>query len=1029
MRLSKQGLATLGLIFITFLAAIQYIFLRNIPDSVSTFAFICITNLIGVAVLAVAQLKKVLQTGKSAWKKGVLFALELTGFNFFTILGSKSMDAVIVSSVISLYFVFITPMLLLLKKRVNFFSSIATVIAILALLLMFGADTDALFSSSDVIYLIIADFFFAAYVVSVSVLGEKEDSLQLSFAQMVFSTVFAFVGWVIESVSGHGSLSIPKQADFWVSAVFIGIGIRAVYGILQISCQKYVSALKASLIFSAEVIITLMTNPIMCRLFNMEYTPPTVFQIIGGVFLIIATLMVDDTVLARIGYDDFQEVSTVNEKGETVYRSSVSKKMIFTTLTFSLLTMIVSTLICLSAISFIRVTSVSNSQKLGEDASRTSSKAIEKQLEENITTQVHDKTVLAEHKLSVYSDSVLYAAAYAHALYEDAGNYPRREVEEPQKKNAGKWAMQRTLADETVSYESMRDESRLLGNMQEIFEPIVASHSNISTIYLGTKDGLMVSYDPDSESAVEMGYYEYRNSDWYKLGKTSEGYAFTETYQDGYGRGLTITCVAPFTDADGQFRGCIAMDVLMSELNDSMVNDGIVDPSVAILIDHDGNYIAGKDVDPNAENMGNIFDEGRTSVLAFVGREILEKKEGIVSDGEGADAMYVAYGTIDTTDWTLCILSPVSTVTKPARTIYKSIDTNTKNVVGTVEHGILTVIQSCLVLSALLLLLITLFTGKYSKRISAPLKRLEADVREISAGNLEQRTQVDTDDEIGSLARSFNHMTDSLQKYIVDLKEATAKEERIASELSVATNIQASMLPQDFEAYSDRTRFDLYATMTPAKEVGGDFYDFFLIDDTHLALVMADVSGKGVPAALFMAKGKTSIKTRAMMGGTPAEILSDVNEQMCEGNEAELFVTVWLAIVDLETGKGMAANAGHEHPALRRADGSFELIKYRHSPAVATMEGIRFREHDFELHPGDSLFVYTDGVTEATDAHNELFGEERLVTALNKQANDDPVMFLKNVKEDIDAFVADAPQFDDITMLGITYFGSGGIGD
>ena len=183
------------------------------------------------------------------------------------------------------------------------------------------------------------------------------------------------------------------------------------------------------------------------------------------------------------------------------------------------------------------------------------------------------------------------------------------------------------------------------------------------------------------------------------------------------------------------------------------------------------------------------------------------------------------------------------------------------------------------------------------------------------------------------------------------------------------------------------------------------------------------MSGKGVPAALFMVIAKTLIKNRAIMGGSPAEVLTEVNNQLCEGNEAELFVTVWLAIIDLNTGKGIAANAGHEHPALRRKDGKFELIEYKHSPAVATMEGIRFREHEFELHPGDTVFEYSDGVTEATNAHNELFGNERLINALNIDPDAEPEALLKNVRREIDRFVADAPQFDDITMLGFRYNG------
>jgi sigma-B regulation protein RsbU (phosphoserine phosphatase) len=165
------------------------------------------------------------------------------------------------------------------------------------------------------------------------------------------------------------------------------------------------------------------------------------------------------------------------------------------------------------------------------------------------------------------------------------------------------------------------------------------------------------------------------------------------------------------------------------------------------------------------------------------------------------------------------------------------------------------------------------------------------------------------------------------------------------------------------------------------------------------------------------------IKSRIQNGETPGQALANVNDQLCESNEAQLFVTVWVAVVEISTGKGVAANAGHEHPALRRAGGQYELIVYRHSPAVATMEGIRFREHEFELHPGDSLFVYTDGVTEATNREQELFGNDRMLSALNRDPEANPEKTLENVTDGINTFVADAEQFDDITMLCLKYNG------
>ena len=281
--------------------------------------------------------------------------------------------------------------------------------------------------------------------------------------------------------------------------------------------------------------------------------------------------------------------------------------------------------------------------------------------------------------------------------------------------------------------------------------------------------------------------------------------------------------------------------------------------------------------------------------------------------------------------------------------------------------------------------------------------------------------EITTGDEIESLSDAMKKMEQDIKDYIANLTAVTAEKERIGAELNVATQIQADMLPRIFPTFTDKKEYELFASMDPAKEVGGDFYDFFIIDDTHLGLVVADVSGKGVPAALFMVIAKTLIKNRAMMGGTPGEVLAYANDQLCEGNDAELFVTVWFAIIDVTTGKGIAANAGHEHPAIRRAGGQFELSIYKHSVAVATMEGIKFREHEFELGHGDTLFCYTDGVTEATDAHNVLFGNDRLLAALNKDPDANAEQICKNVKESINEFVGEAPQFDDITMLCVKF--------
>ena len=279
------------------------------------------------------------------------------------------------------------------------------------------------------------------------------------------------------------------------------------------------------------------------------------------------------------------------------------------------------------------------------------------------------------------------------------------------------------------------------------------------------------------------------------------------------------------------------------------------------------------------------------------------------------------------------------------------------------------------------------------------------------------RVEVDTGDELEDLADSFQYMVAELNEYIRDLSRVTAEKERIGAELDVARHIQASMLPCIFPAFPERHEFDIFASMTPAKEVGGDFYDFFLVDDDHLAVVMADVSGKGVPAALFMMISKTLLKSAAQSGLSPKAVLEKVNDQLCENNDAEMFVTVWLGILEISTGKTKCANAGHEYPAIMRKGGDFELFKDKHGFVLAGMEGARYREYELELHAGDRLVVYTDGVPEATNGANTLYGTDRMISALNGARDGSCRQMLEALHRDVDSFVDGADQFDDITML------------
>ena len=352
------------------------------------------------------------------------------------------------------------------------------------------------------------------------------------------------------------------------------------------------------------------------------------------------------------------------------------------------------------------------------------------------------------------------------------------------------------------------------------------------------------------------------------------------------------------------------------------------------------------------------------------------------------------------------------------------------NMTGVMHERIVFLRQSLLFVTILLIVAITLSVVILQRTTIKPLRQLAgAAMRFANEDRAFSKDDVicldiRSNDEIGDLYREIKSMENRIVDYTEHLTQVTAEKERVSTELRTASDIQESMLPNSFPAFPDRTDFDLYASMSPAKEVGGDFYDFFLISPTQLALVIADVSDKGVPAALFMMSSKILLNYRAQMGGSPSEILQAVNAQICRNNKSRMFVTVWLGILDLESGVLTCSNAGHEYPFLRGRDGVFRVFRDKHGLVVGAMAQSRYRDYEIRMEPGDAVFVYTDGVPEANNEGGEFYGLERLDAALNRLSDQDPRHILEGVKADVEAFTGQAKQFDDLTMLCLEYKGS-----
>ncbi len=334
------------------------------------------------------------------------------------------------------------------------------------------------------------------------------------------------------------------------------------------------------------------------------------------------------------------------------------------------------------------------------------------------------------------------------------------------------------------------------------------------------------------------------------------------------------------------------------------------------------------------------------------------------------------------------------------------------------------VINAIIVTIGLIILFIILYLLYISKKVIKPINAVSNEAKTFVENENEvsyNLKKIKTHDEIQNLAENIMKMQVDINEYINNITSITAEKERIGAELSIATQIQANMLPSIFPAFPDRDEIDVYATMNPAKEVGGDFYDFFMVDDRHLAIVMADVSGKGIPAALFMVIGKTLIKDHTQPNRNLGEVFTEVNNILCESNSEGLFITAFEGVLDLVTGEFNYVNAGHETPYIYKKGNNFEAYKIRPGFVLAGMEDIEYKAGSIKLDIGDKIFQYTDGVTEATNANNELYGSERLNKVLNENIDKSPLELLPVIKSDIDKFVAEAPQFDDITMLCLEY--------
>ena len=675
-----------------------------------------------------------------------------------------------------------------------------------------------------------------------------------------------------------------------------------------------------------------------------------------------------------------------------------------------------------------------------EDTNRQQRAEISQVSQETMSYMINDSLMRSTNLEAEIADSMFRSlkedveilAGEAGRAFDDPQTLPDSDVPLPDASSDGTVCAQ-LLWEEGADpgSDAALEERKIIGNLTDLMVSVCRNNERINACYIGTPNGLFVIVDerpasklgPDGKP-LPMPVTERH---WYRDAVRKGGLFFTDAERDYFTGEMCVTCAVPIY-RDGKLAAVIGADLFLTSLEEAVASSE-ENGWFLCIVNESGHVV----FSPKTEGPFQVLPSDKALDLRFGDyRELgvhlvltLNGKKGVALVPIDGQEYYVAGSRMETSGWAVLSVVDKLVTEQPERMLEASFDAVQDQASRSFSQNV----QAALRMMVLLLLAVFLLTFTNTivlgKRIVKPLEDITRKIGALGGSNIQffMDDAYKTGDEIEVLAQSFADLSEKTIRYVNEVTKITAEKERIGTELDMARDIQASQLPGIFPAFPDRKEFDIYATMEPAKEVGGDFYDFFLVDKDHLGMVIADVSGKGVPAALFMMIAKILLKNRLQDGDSPAEALSHANRQLLENNQAEMFVTAWVGVLNIATGEGVAANAGHEHPALRKKDGGFELIKYRHSPALAAMEDVPFAEHAFYMEPGDSVFIYTDGVPEATNSAQELYGTDRLVDALNESPDQSPRGLLNSVRESIREFVGPAVQFDDMTMLCLEYKG------
>jgi len=636
-----------------------------------------------------------------------------------------------------------------------------------------------------------------------------------------------------------------------------------------------------------------------------------------------------------------------------------------------------------------------------------------------------DEFWIAEHDLKMLQNQVA-------DIYRDPDRYGRRTLYPPSKENAESPALQLLCPNgyENISPKALGMAERL-ANTEAILREILMKNDFNVDIGVATMDGLALCMDRLSEKKIRddgsIISPDIRDQIWYRQAAESGQIIFTPIHSTLYDLDEVVFAAPVYVEDEpvAVIWGSMRTDMLRGFLEGRDLGES----GFTVLISDKGELVysprTSGELMIEHDHSLDIRDRVNPELKAAIGKGLGGETgvDAITVDGED---YYAAYGSVKTNKWTQIIFVSTKEVMDPANELLKDMGEISASDFSAQEESFRNSAVIAVIILAIIILIALAVAGGTAKRRTEPIAIMAKRVAGMSGDDIsfDMDEAYKTGDEIELLAEGFEEFSLKTKKYIDEIMTMASEKERVKVEFSLATRIQADMLPGRFPAFPDRNEFDIYASMTPAKEVGGDFYDFFFAGEDKLAMVMADVSGKGVPAAMFMMMAKTMIQGRLVADQDVGRMLEDVNNAICANNTEKMFVTVWVGILDLKSGLLSAANAGHEYPIIKEPDGPFMVLKDKHGFVLGGKKNMKYKAYEIEMKPGSKLFIYTDGVPEAMNEDGQLFGMERTLRAVNDVASSAPQDILANVTRRVGEYVGSAEQFDDLTMMCIEYFGA-----